>query len=428
MTNQPTNLTIDDLSLLYPDQVFLEFDTTIKERVWQEIQRQSYPTDAARQNAYLNQLLVRSFLGYLNTDVLPDFDQDIPCLPTIWPSFSARPTVWSWVSGSAIDIGPSRLVLIPTEDIHGDDVRIPREWVELPEWMGNFYLAAQVDIESGWIQVLGYATHAQLLQQSHYAAVDETYQLSTDQLTDNLAPLWMTYELCQTPRPTGSTMEMAHSMVARANPRQPYEQWVSHLAFTSFTLQRLTLPFGDWAKVVGTADGRRLLHTHLMNASSHASSTQAQIHNLRQWLKNRFDAGWHALDTLLAHADHRLAMSFRGLAPAHELTVEGVKLIDLGVQLGHQQMALIIGLFEESDQRIVVRVQLLPTQGVSYLPPSLTLRLMSQSDKVLQTLTARTNDNLMQLKRFTCKEGTQFTIQLILEGVELTETFAVKHV
>lgn len=424
MTNQTITLTIDDLSLLYPDQVFLEFDTTIKERVWQEIQRQSYPTDAARQNAYLNQLLVRSFLGYLNTDVLPDFDQGIPSLPTIWPAFSERPTVWSWVSGSAIDIGPSRLVLIPTEDIHGDDVRIPREWVELPEWMGNFYLAAQVDIARGWIQVLGYATHAQVLQQSRYAEVDETYRLSTDQLTDNLAALWMTYELCQNPRLTVSTMSMDRAMVATTNARTSYEQRVSQLALTSFTLQRLALPFWDWAKVVGTADGRRLLHAHLMNVSS----TQAQPHNLRRWLQNSFDAGWHALDTLLEQTDNRLALSFRGSAPAHELTVEGVKLIDLGVQLGHQQVALIIGLFEEVDQRVVVRIQLLPTQGVAYLPPSLTLRLMSQSDKVLQTLTARTNDNLMQLKRFTCKEGTQFTIQLILEDVELTETFEVKHV
>ena len=130
MTNQTTRLTIDDLSLLYPDQVFLEFDTTIQERIWQEGQRQSYPTDGARHNAYLNQLLVRTFWGYLNTDVLPDFDQGIPNVPTLWPSFSECAMIWSWISGSAIDIGSSRLVLIPTEDIHGDEVRIPREWVE----------------------------------------------------------------------------------------------------------------------------------------------------------------------------------------------------------------------------------------------------------------------------------------------------------
>ena len=298
--------------------------------------------------------------------------------------------------------------------------------------------------------MLGYATHAQLLQQSRYAAVDETYRLNTDQLTDNLAALWMTYELCQNPRPIVPTMGMNRSMVAMANARQSYEQLVSQLVFTSFPLQRLTLPFWDWAKVVGTSDGRRLLHTHLMNASSspvaastdatslttalpqlplsHSFLDQPQTHNLRQWLQNSFDAGWHILDTLLEQTDNRLALSFRGLAPAHELMVEGVKLIDLGVQLGHQQVALIIGLFEESDQCIVVRVQLLPTQGASYLPPCLTLRLMSQSDKVLQTLTARTNDNLMQLKRFTCKEGTQFTIQLTLRDLELTETFEVKHV
>ena len=457
MTNGTLNLTIDDMALLYSEQVFLELNATIKDQVWQEIQQQSYPTDAARQNAYRNQLLMRSFLGYLDTDVLPDFKPDTPDIPTIWPSFSESPTIWSWVNGSALDIGPTRLVLIPIEDIHDDEVRIPREWVELPEWVGNFYVAAQVDVDREWIQVLGYATHAQLRQQGHYEAVDETYRLNTDALTDDLSTLWMTYELCQNPRPTVplSTVSTVSNVSnvsvppisaltreAIANPNPTIEQRVQSLALTSFSLQRLTLPFEKWAEVVGTAEGRRSLHAHLINKAIGATkvSTQASLasltdsaveptHNLRQWLQNRFDAGWQSLDTLLDQNENRLAMSFRqGPDPVHELTVEGVKLIDMGVQLGHQQIALVIGLLEKADQHVAVRIQLLPTQGAFYLPPSLTLRLMSQSNNVLQTLTARKNDNLMQLKRFTCKEGTRFTIQLTLGTVKLTEAFEVRRV
>ena len=453
MTNGTIRLTIDDLALLYPDQVFLEFDITIKDRVWQEIQRQPYPTEAARHNAYLNQLLVRSFLGYLNTDVLPDFDQNVPGLPTIWPSFSQRPTLWSWVNGSAIDLGPTRLVLIPTADIHGDELRIPREWVELPEWVGNFYLAAQVSVEQGWIQILGYATHAQIREQGRYERADETYRLDAEQLTDDLSALWMTYELCQNPRPNVSQPSMAtNRMGVTTKADQTPEQRVAQLALTSFSLQRLALPFGEWAEVVGTAEGRRSLHTHLMNAaapvatstepdtptpvpasppplaSSVLEQAQAHTYNLRQWLQSRFDSGWQALNTLLDQNDNRLVLSFRqGPDPTRELTVEGVKLIDLGVQLGHQPVALVIGLCEDVDQRVAVRIQVLPTGGMSYLPTDLTLTLTSQSGKVLQTLATRTNDNLMQLKRFTCKEGTRFTIQLALDDLQLTETFEVKH-
>ncbi|MGF1479202.1 MAG: DUF1822 family protein [Cyanophyceae cyanobacterium] len=120
-----------------------------------------------------------------------------------------------------------------------------------------------------------------------------------------------------------------------------------------------------------------------------------------------------------------LAYSFRHDSSGR-LSVEGVKLIDLGVQLGHQSVVLLVGLTPEADQRVSVRVQLHPAGGQATLPPDIKLALLSPSSKVLQELRARSQDNLVQLKRFTCPVGQRFSIQVALGDFSLTEEFVVE--
>ena len=64
-------LTVNDLALIYSDQVVLEFSQQEREEAWQQIQNQGYSNAAARWNAYLNCLCLNTFLTYLEDEGIP---------------------------------------------------------------------------------------------------------------------------------------------------------------------------------------------------------------------------------------------------------------------------------------------------------------------------------------------------------------------
>ncbi|MDJ0675681.1 MAG: DUF1822 family protein [Calothrix sp. MO_167.B42] len=109
--------------------------------------------------------------------------------------------------------------------------------------------------------------------------------------------------------------------------------------------------------------------------------------------------------------------------PASSIFAKGAKLIDLGIQLGNQNVALLINIKEETDGKLAVLVQLHPVNGERYLPPNLQLILLSKAGKNLQEVQSRTHDNYIQLKRFKGEPGKRFQIQVSLANLSITENF-----
>jgi hypothetical protein len=71
-------------------------------------------------------------------------------------------------------------------------------------------------------------------------------------------------------------------------------------------------------------------------------------------------------------------------------------------------------------------VQLHPASGQTYLPPNIKLALLSSSGATLQELKSRSQDNFIQLKRFTCPIGKNFRIQVAINDFSLTEDFLIE--
>ncbi|NEQ23369.1 MAG: DUF1822 family protein [Microcoleus sp. SIO2G3] len=87
-----------------------------------------------------------------------------------------------------------------------------------------------------------------------------------------------------------------------------------------------------------------------------------------------------------------------------------------------------MGLVLESEQRVGVRVQLYPAGGQPYLPSNIRLALLSQAGTPLQEYSARVQDSLIQLKRFSCPRGKSFSIQVSLNNFNITEDFAIESI
>jgi hypothetical protein len=106
-----------------------------------------------------------------------------------------------------------------------------------------------------------------------------------------------------------------------------------------------------------------------------------------------------------------------------DLGAKRAKLIDLGIQLGNQAVAMLVNITAETDEKKGVLVQLHPTGGERFLPTDIKLTLLSKAGKKLQEVVSRNQDNYIQLKPFRGEAGKCFSIQVSLENVSVKENF-----
>lgn len=402
--------TIDDLAFIYPEQLLLEFNSEEREKAWQQTQNQGYSNASARWNAYLNRLCLNLFLSYLETEI------DQQGKSAILPSLDSLPSIWESVNGGAIQLGQTRLVLIPSEQSYSSEFRVPREWLEIPNWAGNYYLAVEVNLEENYLQIWGYTTHEQL-RQGTCARADETYSIDAEDLIEDLNVMWVSQELFPSQKPQVKSLPSltaveATNLIEQLQQSTPYSP-------------RLEVPFSQWAALLANDLFRQKLYQRRLQTAETPPQTAI---NPVQWLQSSFDAGWQSIEAFLNNNSENLAYGFRQgqrLKEVRQVAVEGIKLIDLGVQLGDRSVALLVGLTQEENEKVGIRVQLYPAGGQTYLPHKIQLTLLSSSEDLLQESEARIQDNMIQLKRFTCPVGTNFKIKVALDDFSITEDFKI---
>jgi hypothetical protein len=167
---------------------------------------------------------------------------------TVLPSF------WEIVNGTAIDCDGRRFVLIPTTAIDLRELRVPQEWVDIPSWSADYYLAVQVNPHAGWISICGYATHHQLKVSGTYHESDRTYSLDEDDLIQDLNVLWIAHQLCPE--------EPLRSEIAPipALPRPQMENLLERLSTPTMVFPRLAVPFQLWAALLEHGGWRQRLY------------------------------------------------------------------------------------------------------------------------------------------------------------------------
>jgi hypothetical protein len=141
---------------------------------------------------------------------------------------------------------------------------------------------------------------------------------------------------------------------------------------------------------------------------------------LSRWLQGIVDEGWQTIDALI-NSEANLALATRNTFL--ETGTKAGKLINLGMQLGSQTVAILITVTQESEEKIGINLQVYPTGGESYLPPDLQLTLLSKAGKILQEVRSRSQDSYIQLKSFKGEPGKLFSIEIGLGDASVKETF-----
>jgi hypothetical protein len=206
---------------------------------------------------------------------------------------AALPTIWELVNGTGIEVDGVRIVLIPSAAIDTDELRVPQEWVDIPSWVADYYLAVQVNPDEGWIQISGYTTHQRLKTQGNYDAGDRAYSLPEENLIQDLNILWLARELCPQeilkadvlPLPT-LPLSQAHSLLSR-------------LGDPAVTLPRQAVPFPLWAALLEHGGWRQRLYEQRQGLEEQWSIPQWLQANVSE-LAQKF--GWGQAQLQLATA------------------------------------------------------------------------------------------------------------------------------
>ena len=416
-----------ELSTTYPEQLWLKLSVELQEKAWQRSQRHSNAT--ARCNAYLNDLCLNTFVPWLEAWVEEQSAEENstfqPSCISIFPE-SSLPSLWEFVNGSVIKLGKIRLALIPSESNDLEEFCIPQEWVDLPSWRADYYLAVQVSVNNqneSWMRLWGYVTHQKLKKRGIYDESDRAYYIAQQHLAEDLTMMLLE------PKPVLNKQIQVES--ASNLSEKTASNLLEELGKSSVYFPQFSISFEQWAALLANEKWRQELYERRLGQFVAAKTHKQTSINLGQWFQEVFEAGWQSLDTLLNTGSGNLAFSFRQGRPSvtevRKVFVEGIKLIDLGMELENKSVALLVGLAPETEQRVGIRVQLYPAGGQTYLPSNIKLILLSQSGATLQEYKARTQDSLIQLKRFTCPMGKCFSVKVALDDFSITEDFVIEQ-
>jgi Protein of unknown function (DUF1822) len=371
-----------------PMQWQFEIPDAIAQAAWRK--SKVCPTPRAQWNTYLNQITCDV--------VLPLLQEYLPTA-TRYPDGIA--TLWEVVSGTGLQGPIKRIVLVPDKTLDRE-LSVPQEWVDSPDWAGDYYLAVQINPDEQSLTVWGYTTHAMLKAQGEYHGADRTYHLDADQIIQDLNVLWVTQQM--------NPQEVTQAAIASIPAIDTAENLLQRLARSQ--RPRLEIPFGQWMACLHQPNWRRRL------SALRRGETPAKVTHISEWFQNIVGAGWAVLEAPLSEGP---AFALRQTSSIDAPTIRRVKVL----QLHDRSLRLMMTVTPTQDGRLEIQVQVRSGDDETRLPLGLIIRLQSSAGETIQMVEALPEDVAVQLQRFRSVTGTPFLVQVEWDEDRVEELFMV---
>ncbi|MBF2026980.1 MAG: DUF1822 family protein [Oscillatoriales cyanobacterium C42_A2020_001] len=375
----------------------LEISPALQQQAWHETHAIAIP--GLRWQAYLNQVCLHT--------IGPWLEERTGTPPAI--SFPTTPGLWSLVNGSALTLGNRRIVVIPGEAMDHEELRVPQEWIDHPAWLGDYYLAVEVDVDAESLYVWGYSTHHTIKTQGVFDSSDLTYCLDSSAVIQDMTVFWVTQHL--PPEPTRMEVPPLPTLTA-----DQVGTLLRDLQDPAIALPRLEVSTGEWLGLMSQEHWLRQLEEPRRQGDRSSASTPIQ---LGQWLQNLFEVGWQTLEEAFQR-DSEMAVNLRQQPIPPDSGLTRVKTIALDADWQMVRLALTVA--PELDGRRRITVQLFPAAGATYLPTDLQLSLKTLSDEVIQAVNASSESHYLQLRPFKCASGREFRLYIQIGDRAIMET------
>ena len=404
---------------LSDSHLYLEFSEAERERAKQESNKKS---SGLHYNAYLNALCLNAFLAWSEEE--PDIETG-----KVWLSPDSPQQIWEFVNGTAVTLGDTKLVLIPTEAEDMEELSVPQEWIDIPNWRADYYLAVRVDTTEKYLQIFGYATHQQLKEEGDYDFLDQSYSLATEELTEDINVMLVARhydpitKVEVAPLPVLSAAE-AEGLMARLGQATPYSP-------------RLDAPFEQWGALLSNEQWRSQLYQQRNSQTVTANKTVQALNNsmirLGEWLRGvteesveEVKTAWLSLEQLL-QTEPQLALGHRSMKSIDEQKVERWQVIDLDTDEGLRKIALLFTVTPDVNNTACLKVEASSADDNVYLPLHLKLSAIDTAsnniywDEEVETTDTRSLFGTVE----EIKTGDADAIQLTLGRVRISKNITL---
>jgi hypothetical protein len=333
-----------------------------------------------------------------------------------WLTAQDWPGIWEVVAGCALYLGDRKLILLPSDGIGNDELVVPQEWVDLPDWSGDYYLAVRVhlDPEGLALRVWGYASHQTLKQQGQYDPLTRTYHLTANALVDDMTTLAVVEHFCPEVQTRAELAPIA------ALPDVQARNLLDRLASPNQPFPRLAVPFASWGALIQTPSWRQTFYQQRQDQSE---TVAGPIVRLGQWLDGLVETGWQSIEDLLGGSQfipqfRRMTSTTIGEPPV----LRRAKIIKIRHQNEEIALALTISVNPlpaddltsqySSNSTLQIQVQLHPLDR-NTLPPHVILELhVPEQEDCLQSVRSQDSDTYIQLSRFRADPGESFEVRI----------------
>ncbi|MDF5706301.1 MAG: DUF1822 family protein [Nostoc sp. S4] len=269
-----------------PTDLILEIPTATQN--YADARSQSFSNPTSGYQGYINELCLGAVLQWLQEDFTPQ--------AKVWPTTTVLSSFWELVNGTAITLDTTRFILVPSETIDLSELRVPQEWVDIPGWIGDYYLAVQVEPDESYVRIWGYCTHAQLKARGSYDPGDRTYSLDANDIINDISILAVARQLCPE-EPTRSAIQEISTL-----PQPQAQNLIARLGNPEILTPRLTIPFQLWAGLIAHPGWRKSLYQRRLGLPEQWS--------VIQWLQSGVSqvgeaVGWGSFDLQVSEAGAR---------------------------------------------------------------------------------------------------------------------------
>ena len=380
---------IREFSETYTDSLWLDFTPQERDIIWQQ-SRQDSSQDRSRYNAYLNRLCLNAVTAWLEEEK-DELDLESA---QVWQSESLA-SIWEVVNGTAVTIGDNKIVLIPSDADNNEELIIPQEWVDIPEWVADYYVGVQVDPEECWVKIWGYASHKQIKDKGEYFNLNQVYSVLKSQLVEDIYIMLAGMEF----NPV-TQVEVASLPVLSA---AEVEGLMTRLGQSTPYSPRLDAPFGQWGALLSNEQWRSQLYQQRNSQTVTTNKTVQALNNslirLGEWLKGvteesveEVKAAWLTLEQLV-QAEPQLALGHRSMKSIDEQKVERWQVIEIDTDEGLRKIALLFTVTPDVNDTASLKVEASSADENVYLPLHLKLSAIdTASDTIFWDLETETTD------------------------------------
>ncbi len=263
----------------------------------------------------LNQICMKAMKAWLSEILDTEVELAFPCKIDNRANLQS---ISQLVNGFALQVGKTRLICIPSQSLDLNEIEIPKEWVDLSNWVGDYYLPVQLDLEGKFIRLWNFISHRDLKERADFDSVFLNYQLTSMDGTEDLDVLFTACEFHRQGKlvPAKGAIEPLMSASERTAPEtiRKFRNARPSLPLR-LQLRKLDLSFNDYA---GILNDEKWLKAYLKPGENKLIDKATE--DLTLYLENLKRDGWILLENFL-HPPQAIA----DLDPFIEVQLDSVR-------------------------------------------------------------------------------------------------------